>query len=58
MIMLYQKQIKEQKKILSSLVEINEENKYEIEKIFDRRSVRKKPKYLVRWKKYTVKEDT
>jgi len=38
-------------------VEINKEKEYGIEKIFNRRDVRKKPKYLVRWKKYTVKED-
>ena len=58
MITLYQKQVEEQKKILSPPVEINKEKEYGIEKIFNRRDVRKKPKYLVRWKKYTVKEDT
>ena len=58
MIILYQKQVEEQKKILSPLVEINEEKEYEIKKIFNRRDIRKKPKYLVRWKKYTVKKDT
>ena len=58
MIILYQKQVEEQKKILSPPVEINEEKEYEIKKIFNRRDIRKKPKYLVRWKKYTVKKDT
>ena len=57
-ITIYQKQIERQKKILSSLVEINREKKYEIKKILNKRKVRGKPKYLVRQKKYIAEEDT
>jgi len=47
-IVLYQEQIEGQKKILPSLVEINKEKEYEVEKILNRRDIREKPKYLVR----------
>ena len=53
-IVLYQEQIKEQKKIPPPLVEMDRENKYKVEKILNRRKVGEKPKYLVRWKRYTV----
>jgi len=51
-IALYQEKIKEQKKIPSSPVEMDREKKYKVEKILNRRKVREKPKYLVRWKLY------
>jgi len=57
-IVLYQEQVEGQKKILPSLVEIEREKEYEIEKILNRRDVRRKPKYLVRWKGYMAEEDT
>jgi len=44
-------------KILSSPIEINGEKEYEV-KILNRRDVRRKPKYLVRWKGYMAEEDT
>jgi len=47
-IVLYQEQIKRQKKISLSLVEVDGEKEYEVEKILNRRDVRRKPKYLVR----------
>jgi len=47
-IVLYWKQVKEQKKILSSLIKIDGKKKYEVEKISNRRNVKEKPKYLVR----------
>ena len=47
-ITLYQEQVERQKKILSFLVEIGEEKKYEVEKILNRRDVREKLKCLVR----------
>ena len=47
-IVLYQKQIKEQKKIPPLLVEIDRKKEYDVEKILNRRDVRGKPKYLVR----------
>jgi len=47
-IVLYWKQVKEQKKILSSLIKIDGKKEYEVEKILNRRNVKEKPKYLVR----------
>ena len=47
-ILLYQKQVEGQKKIPPSLIEINREKEYEVEKILNRRDVRGKSKYLVR----------
>ena len=55
-IVLYQKQIKRQKKILSPLVEIDKEKKYKVEKILNRRDVMEKLKYMVRWKRYMAEE--
>ena len=59
-IVIYQKQVEGQKKISPPPVEINREKKYEVEKMLNKRDIREKPKYLVRWKgyRYTVKEDT
>jgi len=54
----YQEQVEEQKKIPPPFIEVASEKKYEVEKIFDRRERRGKPKYLVRWKDYTAEEDT
>ena len=47
-IAIYQEQIEKQKKISPSLVEIDREKKYKVEKILNRRNVREKLKYLVR----------
>jgi len=57
-IALYQEQVERQKKIPPSLIEIERQKEYEIEKILNRRDVRGKPKYLVRWKGYMAEEDT
>ena len=54
----YQEQVKGQKKILPSSIEVVSEKEYEVEKILDRRERRGKPKYLVRWKGYTAEENT
>ena len=51
-IVIYQKQVEGQKKIPSPSVEINGEKDYKVEKILNRRDVKRKPKYLVRQKKY------
>ena len=56
-IALYQKQIKEQKKILSPLVKVNRKKKYKVEKILNRSNMRREPKYLVKWKRYIVEKD-
>ena len=47
-IAMYQKQVKRYKKIPPSLVEIDREKEYKVEKILNKRNVRGKPKYLVR----------
>ena len=57
-IVIYQKQVEEQKKISPPPVEINREKEYEVEKMLNKRDIKEKPKYLVRCKGYTVKEDT
>jgi len=56
-IAMYQKQIEGQKKISPSPVEIDREKEYEVEKILNRRDIRGKPKYFVRWKRYTVEDN-
>jgi len=55
---LYKPQVEGQKKILPKLVIIKGEKEFEVEKILNKRTVRGKKKFLVRWKGYTVKEDT
>ena len=49
-IALYQEQIEGQKKILPLLVKIDKEKEYEVEKILNRRDIREKPKYLIKWR--------
>ena len=46
-IILYQEQIEEQKKIPPLPAEINREKEYEVEKILNKRDMRRKSKYLV-----------
>jgi len=53
-----QEQVEGQKKISPSLVEIDKEKKYKVEKILNRQDVRGKPKYFMRWKEYIAEEDT
>ena len=55
---LYKSQIKGQKKILSKLIIIKGEEEFKMEKILNKRMVRGKEKFLVRWKGYMVGEDT
>jgi len=47
-----------QKKTPPKLVIIKGEEEFEMEKILNKRVVREKEKFLVRWKEYTAKEDT
>ena len=47
-IVLYQEQAEGQKKIPPSPVKIEREKEYEVEKILNKRDVRRKPKYLIR----------
>jgi len=55
---LYKPQVEGQKKTPPKLVIIKGEEEFEIEKIINKRTVRGKEKFLVRWKGYTVEEDT
>ena len=54
----YKPQVERQKKILPKPVIIEEEKEFEVEKILNKRIVRGKKKFLVRWKGYMVEEDT
>jgi len=55
---LYKPQIERQKKISLKLVIIEGEEEFEVEKISNKRIVRGKEKFLVRWKGYIAEEDT
>jgi len=55
---LYKLQVEGQKKTLPKPVIIKGEEEFKVEKILNKRTVRGKEKFLVRWKGYTVEEDT
>ena len=55
---MYQEQVEGQKKISSHSVKIDREKEYKVEKMLNRRDMRGKPEYLVRWEVYMAKEDT
>ena len=55
---LYKSQVERQKKILPKLLIIKGQEEFKIEKILNKRTIRGKEKFLVRWKGYTAKEDT
>jgi len=55
---LYKPQVEEQKKILPKPVIIKREEKFEMEKILNKRVVKGKKKFLVQWEEYIVEEDT
>jgi len=57
-VQLYKPQVEGQKKIPPKLVIIEREKKFEVEKILNKRTVRGKEKFLVRWKGYMAEEDT
>ena len=54
----YREQVEGQKKILLSSIEVDGEKEYKVEEILDRQERRGKTKYLVKWKGYTVEENT
>jgi len=54
----YREQVERQKKIPPLPVKVAGEKEYEIEEILDRQERREKTKYLVKWKGYTVEENT
>jgi len=55
---LYKPQVERQKKIPPKPVIIEGEEEFEVEKILNKRMVRGKEKFLVRWKGYTAEGDT
>ena len=55
---LYKPQVERQKKILPKPVIIEGEEEFKIEKILNKRTIRGKEKFLVRWKGYMVEKDT
>jgi len=55
---LYKPQVEGQKKTLPKLVIIEGEEEFEVEKIINKRTVRGKEKFLVRWKGYMAEKDT
>jgi len=55
---LYKLQVEGQKKIPPKPVIIEGEKEFKVEKILNKRTVRGKKKFLVRWKEYTAEEDT
>jgi len=57
-VQLYKPQVEEQKKTPPKPVIIEGEEEFEVEKIINKRMVRGKEKFLVRWKGYTAEEDT
>ena len=54
----YRKQVKGQKKILLPSVEVDGEKEYVVEEILNKQERKGKTKYLVKWKEYTVEENT
>ena len=54
----YREQVEGQKKIPPPPVKVAGEKEYEVEEILDRQERRGKTRYLVKWKGYTVEENT
>jgi len=57
-VQLYKPQVEGQKKILPKLLIIKGQEEFEVEEILNKRMIREKKKFLVRWKGYMVEEDT
>ena len=55
---LYKPQVKGQKKIPPKLLIIEGQEEFKVEKIINKRMIRGKEKFLVRWKGYMAEEDT
>jgi len=54
----YKEQIKGQRKEVGKPIEVEGIEEWEVEKILNKRKIREVDKYLVRWKRFTVKYDT
>jgi len=50
--------VKRQKKEEGKPVEVEEEEEWEVEKILNKKKIRRVEKYLIRWKGFTVEGDT
>jgi len=57
-VQLYKPQVEGQKKTPPKPVIIEGEEEFKVEKIINKRTIRGKEKFLVRWKGYTAEEDT
>ena len=54
----YKEQMKRQKKEEEKLVEVEEVEEWEVEKILNKKKMREVEKYLIRWKGFTAKGNT
>ena len=54
----YKEQVKRQKKEEGKMVEVEEIEEWEVEKILNKKKIRGMEKYLVRWKGFTTEGDT
>ena len=57
-VQLYKPQVEGQKVVLPQPVVIDGEEKYEVEKILNKKKIWGRDKFLVQWKGYTVEADT
>jgi len=57
-VQLYKPQVEGQKKILPKLLIIKGQEEFEVEEILNKRMIREKKKFLVRWKGYMAEENT
>jgi len=55
---MYKSQVKGQKAMKPAPVIVEGEEEFEVEKILNKRKIRGKDKFLVRWKGYTAETDT
>ena len=54
----YKEQVKGQKKEEGKLVEVEGGKEWKVEKILNKRKIRRVEKYLIWWKGFTAEEDT
>ena len=54
----YKEQVKGQKKEEGKLVEVEGGKEWKVEKILNKRKIRRVEKYLIWWKEFTAEEDT
>ena len=54
----YKEQVKRQKKEEEKPVEVEGVKEWEVEKILNKKKIRRVEKYLVQWKGFTAEEDT